>query len=416
MKVVRKYALRGAGGIAVALMSLTSASYAGISESDCCGDIEQRLAELEATAARKGNSRVRLTISGWVNEAIFAWDDGVERNTYIGTNELEQTRVRFGGEAKIGVDLTLGYTLEVGANGAGSKTFDQDFDGKSAVVLRKSAWFVNSAKLGKVTVGRFETATWHLIDNVDTTLTRYVSDFEAAGAAIAAFKTLSNGVTGPKWTDIMGGFNNATPGQSGIRNVVRYDSPEFVGFTASVSWGEDDEWATAFRYKGALNEFKVAASIGYGESTDSAVNAAQCKVGSGDCQWWGLAGSIIHSPTGLFVIGGYGENKIELKPADLGKKDSSETWYVQGGIENKWLTIGKTNVFIEYRQDDVGLSNAADSSHLAMWAGGLVQFLDEANLTMYAIYRHYDGDHRSASNTIDLDPFDTVILGAKFDY
>lgn len=47
---------------------------------DCCADLEERIAELEATTARKGNRKVTLTISGWVNEAVFFWDDGVERN------------------------------------------------------------------------------------------------------------------------------------------------------------------------------------------------------------------------------------------------------------------------------------------------------------------------------------------------
>ena len=36
---------------------------------NCCADLEERVAELEATTARKGNRKVSLTVSGWVNEA-----------------------------------------------------------------------------------------------------------------------------------------------------------------------------------------------------------------------------------------------------------------------------------------------------------------------------------------------------------
>ena len=68
---------------------------------DCCADLEERVAELEATTARKGNRKVSLTVSGWVNEAIFGWDDGTEQNVYVGTNALEQSRFRFTGSAKI---------------------------------------------------------------------------------------------------------------------------------------------------------------------------------------------------------------------------------------------------------------------------------------------------------------------------
>src|SRR6195256_903572 len=67
---------------------------------DCCADLEERIAGLEATTARKGNRKVSLTISGWVNEAVFLWDDGTERNVYVGTNALEQSRFKFAGEAK----------------------------------------------------------------------------------------------------------------------------------------------------------------------------------------------------------------------------------------------------------------------------------------------------------------------------
>ena len=64
------------------------------------------------------------------------------------------------------------------------------------------------------------------------------------------------------------GFNNGTPGQDGRRNIVRYDSPEFGGFVASASWGEDDLWDTSLTYKGEIHDFKLIGKIGYGESTD----------------------------------------------------------------------------------------------------------------------------------------------------
>jgi len=49
----------------------------------CCADLEERVSELEATAARKGNRKVSLTVTGYVTKQIMFWDDGVERNAYI---------------------------------------------------------------------------------------------------------------------------------------------------------------------------------------------------------------------------------------------------------------------------------------------------------------------------------------------
>ena len=34
------------------------------------------VAVLEATTARKGNRKVSLTVSGWMNQALLVWDDG----------------------------------------------------------------------------------------------------------------------------------------------------------------------------------------------------------------------------------------------------------------------------------------------------------------------------------------------------
>ena len=87
---------------------------------NCCADLEERIAELEATTARKGNRKVSLTVSGWVNESVMWWDDGSESNVYVGTNPVEQSRVRFIGEAKITPDVSSGYVLEFGVYGASS--------------------------------------------------------------------------------------------------------------------------------------------------------------------------------------------------------------------------------------------------------------------------------------------------------
>ena len=38
---------------------------------DCCADLEERVAELEATTVRKGNRKVSLKLSGHVNKAIL---------------------------------------------------------------------------------------------------------------------------------------------------------------------------------------------------------------------------------------------------------------------------------------------------------------------------------------------------------
>ena len=49
---------------------------------NCCSDLEDRVADLEATTVRKGNKKVSVTLYGQVNKAVLWWDDHVESNTY----------------------------------------------------------------------------------------------------------------------------------------------------------------------------------------------------------------------------------------------------------------------------------------------------------------------------------------------
>jgi hypothetical protein len=101
--------------LGVGLFAATPASSADLG-GDCCADLEERVAELEATTARKGNRKVSLTVSGWVNESVVWWDDGVEQNVYVGTNFVEQSRFKFTGEAKIDKEWSAGYILELGVS------------------------------------------------------------------------------------------------------------------------------------------------------------------------------------------------------------------------------------------------------------------------------------------------------------
>src|ERR1044071_10260281 len=97
-----KYSLSAlvAAGLLAGGLSVSSASAADLG-GNCCADLEERIAELEATTARKGNRKVSLTISGWVAQQVMWWDDGAEQNVYItDTGSVSiGTHVKFSGQA-----------------------------------------------------------------------------------------------------------------------------------------------------------------------------------------------------------------------------------------------------------------------------------------------------------------------------
>src|SRR5262245_66358037 len=96
------------------VMSSGGAAQAADLGGNCGADLEERVAELEATAARKGNRKVSLQIYGQVTESIIWWNDGAENNVYVNEDYLAKNRVGFRGSANINSDWSAGFLLELG--------------------------------------------------------------------------------------------------------------------------------------------------------------------------------------------------------------------------------------------------------------------------------------------------------------
>lgn len=416
--------------LASGLAAVSGAGHAADLGGNCCADLEERIAELEATTARKGNRKVSLEIYGQVNQEILFWDDGFESNAGVYTNDNSRTRFGFRGKAKIDSDWEAGYRLEIGVRSANSKRFTQDNpDGNPDVGLdlRDSYWYLKSKTFGAGSVGRQATATDQITELNLTQTAEFAkySDQEDTGLGLLLRRTDGTLSTTLQTRRLIGDGGDQ-PGEGERRaDAVKYVSPEFAGFTASAAWGNDDIWDVALRYKGEFAGVELVAGIGYGEITDGIQTLTTGFSGLDvDAKQWGGSFSAIHTATGLFLNFGAGAKQddgltdIALFSGNVGPDDESWFWSLQAGIEKKWHPLGKTTIYGEYYdldgsslsrrpgsssaldpiQSGLAITNAGTTraaildTGLTSYGVGVAQGIDAAALVLYLTYRHYEPD------------------------
>ena len=247
----------------------TPSAYAVVPGADGCADLEERIAELEATVARKGNRNVSLEVSGLINQAVLGWDDGGESNAYVVTDDNARTRLRFVGVANITSDWQAGYRLEVGIRSANSKLVNQltTVDRRDDTLeIRDSVWFLKSKRAGTLLIGTTFPSFTNIAD-ANVTQTDWFAKYgsvEDTGLSMflrsARNGELSHTLT---WRRIVGaGGDQPGETQRGFQ-LIKYVTPSWHGFTAAGTWVADDFWDATLRYRGEIAGLDIAAAVGY---------------------------------------------------------------------------------------------------------------------------------------------------------
>ena len=402
---------------------------------NCCADLEERIAELEATTARKGNRKVSLTITGWVSSQLYWFDSGSESNVYVVDNNNDlSSNVKFTGTAQISPGWKAGYSLWIYTNGPSSLTANENWDANAGrgwgLNAENSYWFIQSDTLGKLSVGKQSLAADNAALGTDFSGTL----FPANGVTFdgGALNVTINGVpTGAAWLNAgfwceHAGVGTANDCAGGRLNGVRYDTPTFAGFTLGASWGEDDYWDIALRWSGEHSGFKMAFATAYSESTDPDILGTGAN--TNDNQYFQVGGMIKHLASGLWIHGTYGKNFIDDAPGNHPPHPDSEGWYLKAGWTTKFHSLGNTHFYGEYGGNNDAFANQAGctgcingvqitSSDATRWGLGVVQEIDAAAMSLWAKYRHHSLDGTLANNTtFDADNVDMFLAGAVIFY
>ncbi len=398
---------------------------------DCCGDIEERVAELEATTARKGNRVVSLQIYGQVNKALLIWNDGISRDAYIVDNETSTSRFGLIGQAQLRPGWRAGYRMEFDFNDAVSDEVSNARNGDDgipgdALRIRQNYVYVDSDSYGRLSIGEQSPASDDItIINLGAQMSNAPLHYnENFGLRLGGGSGLTTDLTWGNFADIIDSLRG---------DFVRYDSPAFYGFVLSGALGEDDVWDVALRYHGDWNSLRFAAGIGYMASTESDLSDVR-----------GSA-SLMHMPSGLYVS--FAGSVRDETPNELANTDKPAFWYAQLGIRRRMLPYGDTTFYGEYgsyteftagqilQADIFGPGNFADlgrirHSEVERLGIGVEQSFDASALLVYAQYQHFDGTIISnpcgvigdcttlSDQTVSLPvrPWEAVVLGARIQF
>lgn len=349
---------------------------------NCCADLEERVAELEATTARKGNRKQSLTIYGQVAKGIVWHDDedagAANEVTIRDMNGRSGTRFGFRGSAKINADLSAGFLMEIGVDNG------NPIAGASS--SRYSQVIITSKSLGTVKLGQGSWATDGITEiKLGGALSGLFSAGESSDASPTAAAAHSNQFDGTRDTGVV------------------YNTPTIAGFVVSTGWYQNSgdpsavndptTWDVALRYAGEFGAIRVAAGIGYAV-TDNFSNTSDTTVLSGSA-------SIMHVPTGLFLNGAYGDVDDDNTARHGGVVGDDMTgWGISGGIAQKFNSLGKTSFEVRYTQFD------HDSGRNPFSYGvGVSQNIDAAAMDIYALFEHYDTDAGGAADDVNVATF-----------
>jgi len=422
MKLVKCIALAAVTGVfagALAFMPAKAADLGG----DCCADLEERVAELEATTVRKGNRVVSVTLYGVVNRMLLVWDDGIDSDAYIVDNDLYSSRFGLKGSGTMKSGWKAGYWVEIEVQDTDGLSVSQiDDEAGAGINLRQANVYIESEQFGRVTIGQASGATDDLFyqypgGTLETPVPFNDYSFFVRGPGSALGDGTGHIIIGRF-------FEQGNIGDAFSReNVVRYDSPTIAGFMFSASWGDDDDADFALRYKKQWNSIQISAAVGY-QANPTETDNLDIIQGSA---------AIKHTPSGIWATAAYSHTDYNDNPvAGTGfDVDDSQLYGFMLGISKNWTGHGDTTLHLSWGHDDDGGTGAVVGAGIYNMGGGtlvesevdrygfgVAQNFDSASMSIYGNFNYYefDGltveDQQAVPESLDTEDFWTLAIGS----
>ena len=386
-KTASMLALLAAAGVMVGGVAPKAARAADLG-GDCCADLEDRVAELEATAVKKGNKKVSLTITGRVSATVMAWSDGgnangggFDRNSdvYFGDVSGSGPRIILKGDAKVSSDLVAGYYIKLNAKfGEVTKNSQTTRQDSPTVKAAETYVFLTSKALGTLQLGNTLGSAY---DAYTLNVNPAVMGGESAGRTKGDFflRQASGLTAGTKYSSLLNSFEPAA------ENRLQYISPvvgDWLKVEADV--GGDDVYGLAAILDGKIKDtITVKAGIGYQSASRFDGNTGLHKQANAKDTANRLVATagISDVISGLFLQGNYA---VAYNQGAVANHLQDITfWKVDAGWSQNVTALGNTTLWAGYLENKNVLQDGSKATVIQV---GIDQSLEDAGSNVYLTY------------------------------
>lgn len=334
-----------------------------------------------------------FTIYGQFNPSYVSFDDGVSSTGQIADNSSSVSRIGFWFEQPFGENelrFRFETALGLGASEDFSQTGEPDAIDWDRTRLRHVDLQYETARYGTFYFGQGSMASDGVGDRdaSGTGLATSVAIADIAGSF--EFRTDAGALSGVEIGDAFVNFDGSRRGR------IRYDTPEFAGFTLGVAYGED------ILSEGDIDTFY---DIGLGYETEFE-NGVEMEAGLG-YQVRQRAGSNDREDTFVSVSAAF-PSGINVTIATGDRNTGGRYNYGKLGYVRDIFSVGATALSVDFYSgsDTDSDGDKADSIGLA-----IVQDFDDQDIEAYVGYRQYSYSDTSATSYQDAASY---VIGARW--
>ncbi len=335
-----------------------------------------------------GNSRVKVTIYGWINRAVRFASSGDESEFHSVDNNESPSRfgIRAAGTLNKSTSAVALAEFGISAGGArygtGFSSAGEPQGSGGEPSIRHSVVNLTNKDLGTVSLGH----------SVMAHVSAAFTGFQGANIAVG-FGTLdtpaaaTEGVTGGR----IGNPGNVNPNRE---NRVMYSTPNIMGFGLSASLNQADGWSLggSFSSPAAMSK-DISIKIGAGYRAQP--------MDDGDVSTFGISGGAQHNPSGLSLNGVY---------VNKDTKGSAEhtAWAMDLSWTGKLIDAGTTSLSVGYASYEKGMETTQQ------YFGAVNQRVDSAAADLYLGVSHDTGEGMDASGaSADRESVMVIIAGTR---